>query len=80
VILGTGWGATTVLRNIDPRLYDVTVVSPRNFFLFTPLLPSVTVGTLDIQTYVDWPVLVIRLQDFASSSFFFATGMVFVSF
>jgi len=30
-------------------------VSPRNFFLFTPLLPSVTVGTLDIQTYVDCP-------------------------
>lgn len=28
--------------------YDITVVSPRNYFTFTPLLPSVCAGTLSI--------------------------------
>ena len=47
VILGSGWGAVSLLKNIQPDLYDITVVSPTNYFLFTPLLPSVTVGTVD---------------------------------
>lgn len=29
------------------------VVSPRNYFLFTPLLPSCTVGTIDIRSLVE---------------------------
>lgn len=29
------------------------VVSPRNYFLFTPLLPSCTVGTIDIRSIVE---------------------------
>lgn len=51
VVLGTGWGAMTLLRNIDFDSYEVTVISPRNYFLFTPLLPSVTVGTLELTRY-----------------------------
>ncbi|KAI0027833.1 NADH dehydrogenase [Vararia minispora EC-137] len=46
VVLGSGWAATSFLKNIDNTEYNVIVVSPRNFFLFTPLLPSVAVGTL----------------------------------
>ena len=38
VILGTGWGAVSFLKGIDTNLYDVTVISPRNYFLFTPML------------------------------------------
>lgn len=34
------------LKKLDTSEYNVTVISPRNFFLFTPLLPSVAVGTL----------------------------------
>lgn len=49
VILGTGWGSYSVLKKIDKKLYDVTVVSPRNHFLFTPLLCSTTVGTLEFR-------------------------------
>lgn len=30
-----------------------TVVSPRNYFLFTPLLPSVTVGTLETRSIIE---------------------------
>ena len=47
VILGTGWGSYSLLRNIKKRDIDdidVIVISPRNHFLFTPLLPSTTVG------------------------------------
>ena len=54
VILGTGWGSYSVLKQIDKKQYDVLVVSPRNHFLFTPLLCSTTVGTLEFR-YV-WSV------------------------
>lgn len=33
--------------------YDVSVVSPRNYFLFTPLLPGVTVGTNEERSIVE---------------------------
>jgi NADH:ubiquinone reductase (non-electrogenic) len=46
VIVGSGWASTAFLKNLDTFDYNVTVISPRNFFLFTPLLPSVAVGTL----------------------------------
>lgn len=29
VVLGTGWAAARLARDIDPRLYDITVISPR---------------------------------------------------
>merc|ERR1719238_1849892 len=47
VVLGSGWAAVKFVQNIDTSKMDVTVVSPRNFFLFTPFLPSVTVGTVE---------------------------------
>ncbi|KII85333.1 hypothetical protein PLICRDRAFT_44604 [Plicaturopsis crispa FD-325 SS-3] len=46
VVLGSGWGATSLLKTLDTADYNVVVVSPKNFFLFTPLLPSVAVGTI----------------------------------
>ncbi|KAJ6163425.1 hypothetical protein N7497_003404 [Penicillium chrysogenum] len=36
VILGTGWGSIALLKNLNPADYHVTVVSPTNYFLFTP--------------------------------------------
>ena len=53
VILGSGWGAVALVKNIDPNLYDVSVVSPRNFFLNTPLLPGVTVGTVEARSLIE---------------------------
>jgi NADH:ubiquinone reductase (non-electrogenic) len=47
VVLGSGWGATAFLKGLDNEEYNVTVISPHNYFLYTPLLPSVTVGTLE---------------------------------
>eukprot|EP00118_Oscarella_pearsei_P000938 m.6182 g.6182 ORF g.6182 m.6182 type:complete len:598 (+) comp15156_c0_seq2:43-1836(+) len=53
VVLGTGWGSTSLLQSLDPGTYDVTVISPRNYFLFTPLLPSVTVGTIEARSIAE---------------------------
>ncbi|KAG1733906.1 NDE2, mitochondrial external NADH dehydrogenase [Suillus paluster] len=52
VILGSGWGATSLLKGLDTSDYNTIVVSPKNFFLFTPLLPSVAVGTLNARSIV----------------------------
>ncbi|GAA97164.1 uncharacterized protein L969DRAFT_91987 [Mixia osmundae IAM 14324] len=53
VILGNGWAATSLLKNLDNEGYNVTVISPRNYFCFTPLLPSVTVGTLESRSIME---------------------------
>ncbi|KKA28313.1 hypothetical protein TD95_003000 [Thielaviopsis punctulata] len=53
VILGTGWGSVALLKDINPDDYHITVVSPRNYFLFTPMLPSATVGTLEVRSLVE---------------------------
>ncbi|KAL5358414.1 hypothetical protein BJX96DRAFT_163730 [Aspergillus floccosus] len=53
VVLGTGWGSIALLKNLNPGDYHVTVVSPTNYFLFTPMLPSATVGTLGLRSLVE---------------------------
>lgn len=53
VVLGTGWGGTSFLKHLDASHYDVQVVSPRNYFAFTPLLPSVTCGTVEARSIVE---------------------------
>lgn len=53
VILGTGWGSYSVLKKIDKKKFDAIVISPRNHFLFTPLLASTTVGTLEFRSIIE---------------------------
>lgn len=53
VILGSGWGSVALLKHLNPEDYHVTVVSPVNYFLFTPMLPSATVGTLELRSLVE---------------------------
>lgn len=38
-----------MLRNLDRKRFDVVSVSPRNYFVFTPLLASATTGTLEFR-------------------------------
>ena len=49
VIVGSGWGGNKVARAVDKERFDVRVVSPANHFLFTPLLASTAVGTLEFR-------------------------------
>ncbi|KAL0012652.1 hypothetical protein SO802_007760 [Lithocarpus litseifolius] len=53
VVLGTGWAGTSFLKNLNNPTYDVQVISPRNYFAFTPLLPSVTCGTVEARSIVE---------------------------
>lgn len=53
VVLGSGWGSVALLKQLHPGDYHVTVVSPVNYFLFTPMLPSATVGTLELRSLVE---------------------------
>lgn len=53
VILGTGWASVKMAQNIDTTKFDVTIVSPRNFFLFTPFLPATVVGTVEPRSIVE---------------------------
>ncbi|KAI5790581.1 pyridine nucleotide-disulfide oxidoreductase-domain-containing protein [Peziza echinospora] len=47
VILGSGWAGFGLSRTLDTRFYQPVVISPRNYFVFTPLLASAAVGTLE---------------------------------
>ncbi|KAI0222447.1 NADH:ubiquinone oxidoreductase, partial [Massospora cicadina] len=60
IVLGTGWGSTSLVKSLDPHEYDVVIVSPRNYFLFTPLLPSCTVGTLEHRSILESIRYIIR--------------------
>ncbi|KAI5811049.1 hypothetical protein DFH27DRAFT_589069 [Peziza echinospora] len=53
VILGSGWGSVSLLKKLDTSNYNVIVVSPRNFFLFTPLLPSCPTGTIEHRSIME---------------------------
>jgi hypothetical protein len=53
VVLGSGWGACRLLKDINMRLYDVVCVSPRNHMVFTPLLASTCVGTLEFRSVAE---------------------------
>jgi hypothetical protein len=50
VILGTGWGAAAFLKEVDTTRFDVTTISPRNYFLFTPMLAGASVGTVEYRS------------------------------
>ncbi|KAJ3109634.1 hypothetical protein HDU97_003108 [Phlyctochytrium planicorne] len=49
VVLGTGWAGFRIAKGLDQKAYDVVTISPRNHFVFTPLLASTSVGTLEFR-------------------------------
>ena len=53
VILGSGWAGYSLCRRLDHKKYQVIIVSPRSYFVFTPLLASTAVGTLEFRTALE---------------------------
>jgi NADH dehydrogenase FAD-containing subunit len=49
LIVGSGWAGFRMATDLDKKKFNVELVSPRNHFLFTPLLPSTAVGTLEFR-------------------------------
>lgn len=74
VVLGTGWAACRFLKGLDTKIYDVVCISPRNHMVFTPLLASTCVGTLEFRSVTE-PVSRIQsaLGKEPNSFFFLAT-------
>jgi NADH dehydrogenase len=53
VILGSGWAGYGFARTLDPAKYERVVISPRSYFVFTPLLASTSVGTLEFRSILE---------------------------
>ena len=71
VVLGSGWAGCRLMKGLDSELYDIVCVSPRNHMVFTPLLASTCVGTLEFRSVAE-PIA--RIQPSISSapgSYFF---------
>lgn len=74
VVLGSGWAACRFLKWLDTRVYDAVCISPRNHMVFTPLLASTCVGTLEFRSVAE-PVTQIQaaLAKDPNSYFFLAS-------
>ena len=53
LILGSGWGGYILSRRLDPSRFDITVLSPRSYFVFTPLLNDTATGELEFPHVVE---------------------------
>lgn len=53
VILGSGWGGYTLSRRLSPKLFSPIIISPRSYFVFTPLLTDAASGSLDFSNIVE---------------------------
>ena len=53
VILGSGWAGYQLARKLSPSKFAVTLISPRSYFVFTPLLNDTAVGTLEFPHVVE---------------------------
>ena len=53
VILGSGWGAMSLLKGLDQKRYEVLVVSPNTYFAMTPLLAQAATGSLELRTTME---------------------------
>ncbi|HEX9944051.1 MAG TPA: FAD-dependent oxidoreductase [Thermoanaerobaculia bacterium] len=53
VVLGCGFGGYSLLYNLRRDHWNITLISPRNYFLFTPLLPSAVTGTVEFRSILE---------------------------
>lgn len=53
VVVGSGWSAHAFLKIIDADLYEVICISPRPFFLFTPMLAATALGAIEYRSIIE---------------------------
>mmetsp|Transcript_16413 Transcript_16413/g.31098 ORF Transcript_16413/g.31098 Transcript_16413/m.31098 type:complete len:708 (+) Transcript_16413:175-2298(+) len=53
LVVGSGWASHAFIKCIDTEKYRVLVVSPTNYFVFTPMLASTSVGTTEARSIVE---------------------------
>src|SRR6185295_14496454 len=53
VVLGCGFGGYSLLHDLRRDGWHVTLITPRNYFLFTPLLPSAATGTVELRSILE---------------------------
>lgn len=53
LVLGTGFASFSLLKKLNFDYFDVTIVSPQNYLLFTPLLAGTAVGSLEFRNIVE---------------------------
>jgi len=53
VVVGSGWAAHAFMKICETEGYDVVCVSPRPFFVFTPMLASTAVGSVEYRSIVE---------------------------
>lgn len=63
MILGSGWAGYGFARTLDPKKYERIMISPRSYFVFTPLLAGTAVGTLEFRATLE-PVRRLGLDHF----------------
>ncbi|KAH8193989.1 hypothetical protein TruAng_011843 [Truncatella angustata] len=63
VVLGSGWAGYGFARTLDPKKYERVMISPRSYFVFTPLLAGTSVGTLEFRATTE-PVRRLKLDHF----------------
>ncbi|UZP44565.1 hypothetical protein NXS19_012377 [Fusarium pseudograminearum] len=53
VVLGSGWAGYALAKKISPSAASCVLISPRSHFVFTPLIASTAVGTLEFRAAVE---------------------------
>ena len=53
IVIGSGWAAHAFIKICETDGYDVVCVSPRPFFVFTPMLAATSVGTVEYRSIVE---------------------------
>jgi NADH:ubiquinone reductase (non-electrogenic) len=53
VVLGCGFGGYSLLHKLRKDRWNATLISPRNYFLFTPLLPSAVTGSVEFRSILE---------------------------
>ncbi len=53
LVLGCGFAGFSLLSRLETRFWDVTLLTPRNYFLFTPLLPSAVAGSVEFRSILE---------------------------